>query len=555
MSRLPVTVEAPAGSSLPEGRVAPAAPDGDRAITLIPSAAYVETELAAEYGRVPPAFLPVGHRRLYELQLQVVGADSKVWLSLPASFKVPETDRAWLARAGVRILQIPDGLTLSDSLRFALDLIGEIGAGLRILHGDTLILDAPLARTDVVAVGEPQDGYAWGRLSALDGDADPNRVLAGYFAFSDVAEFRRCLCMAQGSFLDAVARYHRVHPLAEVRVGRWLDFGHLQTYYRARCGVSIQREFNELDIDFRRIRKSGRDGAKIRAEADWFEHLPASLRSYTPALLGQGLRSDGRPWYSLEYLPLPTLHELYVFGSLASGTWRGILGACAEFLVDCRQTARAMSGAPVAGEPALRDLIARKTDERLGAFLRQRGMSAGARWRYAGTPLPPLEEIARITAQAVGGDPARHRSIVHGDFCFTNIFYDFRTQRVRVIDPRGSLDGRHNSVLGDWRYDLAKLSHSLVGGYDHILAGRYRLEGFDERDARLEFPEDDAFGRQRELADAIVVESMTPWDTEIIAIVVHLFLSMLPLHSDRPDRQRAFLANALRLFHDHFVRR
>jgi hypothetical protein len=48
---------------------------------------------------------------------------------------------------------------------------------------------------------------------------------------------------------------------------------------------------------------------------------------------------------------------------------------------------------------------------------------------------------------------------------------------------------------------------------------------------------------------------MTPWDTEIIAIVVHLFLSMLPLHSDRPDRQRAFLANALRLFHDHFVRR
>jgi hypothetical protein len=29
-----------------------------------------------------------------------------------------------------------------------------------------------------------------------------------------------------------------------------------------------------------------------------------------------------------------------------------------------------------------------------------------------------------------------------------------------------------------------------------------------------------------------------------------LFLSMLPLHADRPDRQGAFIANALRLFGD-----
>ena len=31
-------------------------------------------------------------------------------------------------------------------------------------------------------------------------------------------------------------------------------------------------------------------------------------------------------------------------------------------------------------------------------------------------------------------------------------------------------------------------------------------------------------------------------------ISILLFLSMLPLHNDRPDRQQAFLTNALRLF-------
>ena len=34
------------------------------------------------------------------------------------------------------------------------------------------------------------------------------------------------------------------------------------------------------------------------------------------------------------------------------------------------------------------------------------------------------------------------------------------------------------------------------------------------------------------------------------AVTCGLFLSMLPLHADRPDRQRAFIANALRLYRD-----
>jgi hypothetical protein len=31
-------------------------------------------------------------------------------------------------------------------------------------------------------------------------------------------------------------------------------------------------------------------------------------------------------------------------------------------------------------------------------------------------------------------------------------------------------------------------------------------------------------------------------------VTIGLFLSMLPLHADRPDRQAAFIANALRLY-------
>ena len=37
-------------------------------------------------------------------------------------------------------------------------------------------------------------------------------------------------------------------------------------------------------------------------------------------------------------------------------------------------------------------------------------------------------------------------------------------------------------------------------------------------------------------------------ELSVYPILIHLFLSLLPLHNDYVDRQKAFLANALRLY-------
>ena len=141
---------------------------------------------------------------------------------------------------------------------------------------------------------------------------------------------------------------------------------------------------------------------------------------------------------------------------------------------------------------------------------------------------------------------------MHGDFCFTNIFFDFRTMRIRTIDPRGGMDDDENSILGDWRYDLAKISHSLIGGYDLVLAGRYRLLETSPFDVTLDFIDAKVLYCAQEQYGAIQVDGMNPKSIQIISIVIHLFLSMIPLHADRPDRQNAFFANALRLYYEYF---
>ena len=55
---------------------------------LIASAAYLDTEFQIEFGKLPPAFLPIGNRRLYERQLVAIKnkfPDEDIYISLPES--------------------------------------------------------------------------------------------------------------------------------------------------------------------------------------------------------------------------------------------------------------------------------------------------------------------------------------------------------------------------------------------------------------------------------------------------------------------------------------
>jgi len=91
---------------------------------------------------------------------------------------------------------------------------------------------------------------------------------------------------------------------------------------------------------------------------------------------------------------------------------------------------------------------------------------------------------------------------------------------------------------------LAKLFHSAIGCYDLIIAGRYSINGdairFYDKD-RLQLVEQ-AFDEVFCSAESFISKN------ELTAINVHLFLSMLPLHHDRPERQLAMVMNAKRLY-------
>ncbi len=516
-----------------------------RVTTLITSATYIVEELSAEFGHLPTAFLPIGHERLYDVQFRLLGPN--VHLTLPESYLVPEADRERIEAAGALIIAVPDGLTLAESILFALEMIGDTSGDVRILHGDTIIYDLPRGR-DLIAVAAPPGVYNWGPPSdsVLEGeDARPSvsQVMAGYFAFADGIALRRSLVCARGDFVSAVHAYRRDSPMRDVAVRHWLDCGHLQTYYRSRCSVRTHRAFNTVSMSFQSVEKRSEHAGKLAAESAWFEKLPPRLRLYTPGYLGRSRDAADRDCYAIEYLPIPILHELFVFGDLSEVAWDAILQSCFTFLEE------SLVEQGTAVDPlALVHLTVPKTVERLAQFFSQTGLRDGDDWRYDGRPMPPLSRIAEMTAALVDFAEPRFLGIMHGDLCFTNIAFDFRTQRIRVFDPRGSIDGKTPTIMGDSRYDLAKLSHSIVGAYDFVLANRYYCEGFQSRDLLIRFPAQTSLELVNKVSRGFRLRGVGLHDRQILAVTIHLFLSMLPLHADRPDRQIAFVANALRLF-------
>ncbi|WP_305309474.1 hypothetical protein [Phenylobacterium sp.] len=520
------------------------------------SGAPVGQELAAEFGPLPPALLPVGVWRLYELQAEALAGAGPIHLVLPESFLLSDYDRARLAELQIEVVPLPEGLMLGEAVVYALNTIGAGDTPVHILHGDTLITEPPLEQHDVFVGGERVNEYAWaemetdgeGRLAALHTTAagDEGRegwpIAAGYFAFSSSLDLLRALTRRRGDFIGGLNHYLADHPVGVASAGAWLDFGHLQTFFQSKLAVTTARAFNTVRIDGRTARKSSADEAKIWAEAHWLQEAPPAVQIHCARLLSFGAE-DRTVFYETEYEFLPVLSELFVYGAAGRPPWLRIMAACEAFLRAC-----AAERGGGSGDDALAALTADKTLARLEDFARVSGFPIHQPLRRQGAPCPSLVEIAERLVPAYGLDSGRGDSVMHGDFCFSNILYDSRVRRIKALDPRG-LVGARPTLYGDSRYDLAKLAHSIVGRYDQIIAGRYRVSQNGD-DYAIDFEDIPAQGWLQDALADMSVDGVGGLDTAVRAVMVSLFLSMPPLHAERPDRQRAFVANALRLWRD-----
>ncbi|EIC22607.1 phosphotransferase [Thiorhodovibrio frisius] len=517
------------------------------------SSAYIDNEMRSEFGFIPPTFLPTGSGCLYELQFAGFPLDTPKFLTLPIDFYPPDVDAQRFKKLGINLLFLPKECSVLESLVRAIEEIRP-GGPLHVMFGDTLVsLDVEQRRlVDAGAIKVARTSHDWmyvdteGPVFSEQPSAlgRSNFVSCGYYSLSDPQGFA---ALARGLSLDAAFNaYARDMSLKCFEPELWLDFGHVSLFYQSKKKLLVARAFNSVTVEDNVLSKFSADTRKIRAEANWYCALPANLALHCPRFMGETSR-DGSAGYSLEYMYLPTLSDLFTLGRLPPRNWLRIFSSVAEFLHHCQQhrPERSMPEAqPEFAATFFEDLVRRKSIERLEQFVDQFQIPPYTSFTVNGTVFPPLHIVLAETLAEIDMTKAEDISYWHGDLFFGNMFYDIRSERVVCVDPRGLVGGDY-SVWGDIRYDLAKLAHSVYGGYDSIIGNRYRLQKGDGATLDFHIDELQNLDEIRELFERLILDEFGLPRKQALAFCTMLFLSMLPLHSDDGARQYALLATGL----------
>ncbi|HIA8599339.1 TPA: capsular biosynthesis protein [Escherichia coli] len=506
---------------------------------VILSGQYVEQDLRAEFGQIPPSFLPVGNKRLYTYQIKNIRSENpeeEIFLTLPKSYDISSWDLKELQEHNVNTIKVDENFSLGQSIAFCLASICTTEAdSVIIYYGDTLLrseININNLGKDVIYTARSDFNYAWMKVD--NGFEDRNTVFCGVLSIANPQLLIRNLISTNFDFARSLLKYNETNEFCQEHREDWLDFGHLNTFYDSKTIVTTERAFNELSINKYFVEKRSLNKKKLNAEANWFSSTPESMAYYLPMLISHGEEEQGYR-YKLEYLYCPTLTELFVFSHHPIDIWKQIINSCFNFIDGCFEIKN-----PQQSEDFYLSLVS-KNEARLNEFINNNPRFAKLIKDADGNEYY-LKDILNDVHQYI--DKESSQSFVHGDFCFSNILYDFKKNDIKVIDPRG-IDFKDNiSIFGDIRYDLAKILHSAIGKYDYIISDRFEVADNGVQ-IILNIPEGGV-----DLSEIIrkQFENSRFSYSEILAITITLFLSMLPLHYDRPDRQLAFVATAMSLY-------
>jgi len=119
-------------------------------------------------------------------------------------------------------------------------------------------------------------------------------------------------------------------------------------------------------------------------------------------------------------------------------------------------------------------------------------------------------------------------ALMHGDYCFSNLLYDFQGNQIKMIDPRGEL-------YGDHYYEVAKLFHSILFDYDFVDS-----ELYVKKNGTYKLYNNGKY-KIKELFKNKINKYYTAEEQKyILLITASLFLSMIPLHSHNTNNQEIY---------------
>lgn len=460
----------------------------------------------------------------------------------------------------IKLIQISNKKNILSSLKYGLQ-AADLSLPTRVILGDTMLTQSISNEVDILFTSKDfstsqnwclvdksgENGlYFYDKRKNLD--ISNKEALVGYYAFEDTKYLLNCCVnarlMLKKEISTALIAYQKKYPLKTKLVNDWYDLGHTSSLIKAKNILFNARSFNSISVDIQTglLTKSSTKIQKLEDEAFWYENLPQELKIFAPRMFSFSKNKESALLVQ-ELYGYPSLQELYLSGEVNLEDWRYII----EKLFDLHK--RFEKYTTKTNEKALLWLYFDKTKERIVELKNQNSywknllekdyeVINDKKYRGLAQLKTGIEEFA-INLSQNGKE-----TIVHGDYCFSNILFDSSNYIFKLIDPRGRLNAEA-TIYGDSRYDIAKLRHSVVGLYDFIVHGLFKLKE-DESGFEYKILTTGEYDILETIFDKYL--TLNGFDVrEIKFIEGLLFLSMIPLHKDNFERQKMFYLRAIEL--------
>jgi len=537
-------------------------------ILLLPSAILVPDELRLDLGQIPTGMIPLHGKPILD---HIIESYEDVHPYIACDQRA-ELITEYIHQEGLdaSVIEVNSANSLGETIH---DSLGKLlrehsfddDIDLYVNFSDTIVApNQPEGRSDFISYAIEQNPIRWtcfegsDKIDSITPKFDPTatgtyQVFTGLFRFSDFSSYRDELSVALADdengtdpFYQALCRYLSNREYDLIEADEWIDVGHLDTYYQAKKQFLNVRNFNSLNTENQqnRITKSSDKTETLRSEYNWYTNLPEDLQHFSPAISHYDEASAS---LELEYIGYPGLRDLHLHGAHGLHIWNQIfdtLFSMLEMFGEYRTSEHVQSSMEeMYLDKTTRRLSQIENGELLSLFNRPGVRINGESFKG----LPIIKERLESALREADLFDLGEFTVIHGDLCFSNILFDPRNSIMKLIDPRGEF-GTH-IIHGDPRYDLAKLRHSVSGNYDFIINDMFDATVEPSGDGvTYDVFIDKQHVERRQLFDSLLKQQFPAWFEDIKLIESLLFLSMVPLHDDSPERQRYMLAHGIKQF-------
>ena len=544
--------------------------DAQNVRVLILSAGKIENELEKIFGNIPSGLIPLNGKPVIFRIIDKLLDEGFRKISITVGYKkeiIQEIiSKQYKKKIELEFISTEFDKPPGNSIKTAMNYCPE--EKLLIILGDTLIENNLTELVDkensFVLISQKFDNPEnWCVITQKDQkingifDKEKNLVksnkhyvLVGGYFFNDAELLRQILVNIDDKekleISSIIKKYKNENDVTVELSEQWHDVGHLENYFSTKQFLLKARYFNSLEFDdlAKIVTKKSKNKEKLINEINWYKKIPKEISKLVPKILDSDVSDN--PYIKLEYIKYPTLADIWLYSNFSSDFWVKIIDDLFEII---HKFNRYYEDVTI---QEYNSIYFEKTIQRIDELIKSNNLFKeifhenfilinGKEFKN----WPVIKDEIKLKIN--GLHKKEDNCLIHGDLCFSNILYDSKNKNFKLIDPRGKWG---QGISGDIKYDIAKIRHSVVGGFDMITNGLYSATYDEKNGVKFDIYEPKNYQVICQKLDSQIKQN---WNLDEIKMIEGLlFISMLPLHKDNLENQFAFYSIGIQRLNEIF---